>query len=40
MDSAIRTPKLRPDGKAKTEFWEWKDLPALREMNPPELIGK
>jgi putative SOS response-associated peptidase YedK len=32
----IRSPKARPDGKLKTEFWEWKDLPALGEKNPPE----
>ena len=31
----IRSPKPRPDGKLKTEFWEWKDLPALGEKNPP-----
>jgi putative SOS response-associated peptidase YedK len=36
----IRSPKPRPDGKAKTEFWEWKDLPALGEKNPPEKIEK
>jgi putative SOS response-associated peptidase YedK len=32
----IRSPKARPDGKLKTEFWEWKDPPALGEKNPPE----
>jgi putative SOS response-associated peptidase YedK len=32
----IRSPKDRPDGKLKTEYWEWKDLPALGEKNPPE----
>jgi hypothetical protein len=31
----IRSPKPRPDGKLKTAFWEWKDLPALGEKNPP-----
>ena len=36
----IRSPKPRPDGKSKTEFWEWKDLTALGEKNPPELTGK
>jgi putative SOS response-associated peptidase YedK len=36
----IRSPKPRPDGKLKTDFWEWKDLPALGEKNPPELVGK
>jgi putative SOS response-associated peptidase YedK len=36
----IRSPKPRPDGKLKTDFWEWKDLPVLGERNPPELIGK
>ncbi|HUM66340.1 MAG TPA: SOS response-associated peptidase family protein [Chitinophagaceae bacterium] len=30
----IRTPKLRPDDKPKTEFWDWEHLPALGEMNP------
>jgi len=30
----IRSPKQRPDGKLKTEYWEWKDLPALGELNP------
>ena len=30
----IRSPKIRPDGKLKTEYWEWKDLPALSEKNP------
>jgi putative SOS response-associated peptidase YedK len=34
----IRSPKPRPDGKPKTEYWEWKDLPALGEKNPPELV--
>lgn len=33
----IRSPKPRPDGKPKTEYWEWKDLPALGERNPPIL---
>jgi putative SOS response-associated peptidase YedK len=32
----IRSPKTRPDGKLKTEYWEWPDLPALGEKNPPE----
>jgi putative SOS response-associated peptidase YedK len=36
----IRSPKPRPDGKLKTEFWDWKDLPALGEKNPPENIEK
>jgi hypothetical protein len=27
----IRSPKPRPDRKLKTEFLEWKDLPALDE---------
>ena len=35
----IRSPKPRPDGKLKTEFWEWKDLPALGEKNPLEKVG-
>ncbi len=30
----IRSPKLRPDDKIKTEPWEWELLPALGEMNP------
>ena len=32
----IRSPKQRPDGKLKTEYWEWKNLPALGEKSPPE----
>jgi hypothetical protein len=36
----IRSPKARPDGKLKTEYWEWKDLPALGEKNPPEKIAE
>jgi putative SOS response-associated peptidase YedK len=36
----IRSPKQRPDGKSKTEYWEWKDLPALGERNPPEKIAE
>jgi len=30
----IRSPKSRPDGKAKTEYWEWANLPAFAEANP------
>jgi hypothetical protein len=30
----IRSPKERPDDKAKNEYWEWEKLPALGEMNP------
>ena len=30
----IRTPKERPDGKPKSEYWEWEKLPALGEANP------
>jgi putative SOS response-associated peptidase YedK len=30
----IRSAKLRPDDKAKNEYWEWEKLPALGEMNP------
>lgn len=30
----IRSPKGRPDEKAKTELYEWEKLPALGEMNP------
>jgi len=36
----IRSPKTRPDCKLKTEYWEWKDLPALGEKNPPKKIEK
>ena len=32
----IRSSKPRPDGKLKTEYWEWSNLPALGEKNPPE----
>lgn len=28
---SIRTEKLRPDDKAKNEFYEWENLPALQE---------
>jgi hypothetical protein len=31
----IRSLKARPDGKLKTEYWVWKDLPVLGEKNPP-----
>jgi putative SOS response-associated peptidase YedK len=30
----IRSPKERPDGKPKNEYWEWEKLPALGEANP------
>jgi putative SOS response-associated peptidase YedK len=30
----IRSPKGRPDDKAKNEYWEWEKLPALGEMEP------
>lgn len=30
----IRSPKLRPDDKAKNELYDWDKLPALGEMNP------
>jgi putative SOS response-associated peptidase YedK len=30
----IRSPKARPDDKAKSEYWEWEKLPALGEANP------
>ena len=30
----IRSPKGRPDDKAKNEYWEWEKLPALGEMQP------
>jgi putative SOS response-associated peptidase YedK len=30
----IRSAKLRPDDKPKTEFWDWEKLPPLGEMNP------
>lgn len=30
----IRSPKERPDGKPKSEYWEWEKLPALGEANP------
>ena len=30
----IRTGKLRPDGKDKTEFFDWENLPTLGELNP------
>lgn len=32
--NSIRTPKLRPDGKGKHEYWEWVGLPALGSANP------
>jgi hypothetical protein len=31
----IRTSKPRPDGKDKTEYFEWPKLPPLGEGNPP-----
>jgi len=30
----IRSPKARPDGKPKNEYWEWEKLPALGTANP------
>ncbi|HMC85464.1 MAG TPA: SOS response-associated peptidase [Chitinophagaceae bacterium] len=30
----IRSAKVRPDDKPKTEKWEWEKLPALGELNP------
>ncbi len=30
----IRSPKMRPDGKLKTEPWEWEKLPELGTANP------
>jgi putative SOS response-associated peptidase YedK len=36
----IRSPKPRPDGKLKTEYWEWKDLPVLGQKNPPPATEK
>jgi putative SOS response-associated peptidase YedK len=30
----IRSPKSRPDERAKSEPWEWEKLPALGTMNP------
>ena len=30
----IRSPKDRPDGLKKNEFWEWENLPALGDANP------
>ena len=30
----IRSPKGRPDDRAKNEYWEWEKLPALGEANP------
>lgn len=30
----IRSPKVREDGKPKTERWEWENLPELGLMNP------
>ena len=30
----VRTPKPRPDGLPKNEYWEWEKLPALGEANP------
>jgi len=30
----IRSPKLRPDDKAKNEYYEWEKLPVLGEGNP------
>lgn len=32
--STIRTPKLRPDGKARHEAFEWEGLPELGMANP------
>ncbi|RTL55966.1 MAG: SOS response-associated peptidase [Sphingobacteriales bacterium] len=30
----IRSSKARPDGKLKSEYYEWEKLPVLGEMNP------
>lgn len=30
----IRSPKSRPDGKPKNEYWEWEKLPELGTGNP------
>lgn len=32
----IRTPKSRPDGGCKTDYFEWPGLPPLGEANPPD----
>jgi putative SOS response-associated peptidase YedK len=32
--NTIRTPKQRPDGKGKHEYWSWDNLPELGEKNP------